>query len=390
MRFGAAVSLAENGEVVAAELVTGAMGAVTAPVDLAALFFTADLLPDAASLAALVRERLHPRVLIGCSCESVIGGDREVEGRAGASLLVGSLPGVTLRPFHIAAAEWQALLSDDERFQQRIGAGEQHRAQIVIGDPFTTPVDALLQACDRLFPALPTLGGMASAVMQPGGNMLLLDDGIFHEGVVGLGIGGAVRVDAIVSQGCRPVGNPMVITRAHENVIEELGRRPALEVAEEMLRQLPPAELALLQENGYFVGVVINEYQQQFVRGDFLIRNLLGADRETGALVIGDHVRSGQTIQFHARDAATADEDLRLLLQPQREQAPPPAGGLIFTCNGRGRRMFPQPNHDVAAILDAAPATPLAGFFAAGELGPVGDRSFSHGHTASIALFRPA
>jgi small ligand-binding sensory domain FIST len=390
MKFSAAISLAESGEGAADELLVGIAGWAEGPADLVALFFTAQLQPEVAQLAAVVRERLRPRVLIGCSCESIIGVDREVEGRAGASLLVGSLPGVTLQPFHIAAAEWRALLADDERLQQRVGTGEEHRAQIVIGDPFTTPTDALLQSLDRLFPALPTLGGMASAAMQPGRNALLLNDETFTEGAVGVGIGGALRVDAIVSQGCRPVGSPMVITRAHENVIEELGRRSALEAAEEMLRQLPPDDLALLRENGYFVGLVINEYQGAFARGDFLIRNLLGADRETGALAVGGHVRPGQTIQFHARDAAAADEDLRLLLLPQHQAPSPPAGGLIFTCNGRGRRMFEQPNHDVAAILDALPATPLAGFFAAGELGPVGDRSFSHGHTASIALFRPA
>jgi small ligand-binding sensory domain FIST len=388
MKFGAAVSLAEEGRTAARELLAAAQ--VETPVDLAALFFTGDLRPVAQELAASVRTALQPRVLIGCSCEGVIGADREVERAPAASLLAGRMPGVQLQPFHVELEEWRGLLESDERLQQRIGTGAEHRAQIVLGDPFTTPADALLQALDRIFPGCPTMGGMASAAWQRDQNVLLLDDALFTSGAVGVGFGGAVRVDAVVSQGCRPVGSPMVITRAHDNVIEELGRRNALEAAQEMLRSLPPADLALLQESGYFLGIVINEYQETFGRGDFLIRNLLSVDRETGCLIVGDLVRPGQTIQFHARDAAAADEDLRLLLHPHRHAATPPAGGLLFSCNGRGLRMFEQPNHDVAAVLDAVPATPLAGFFAAGELGPVGNRSFSHGHTASIALFRPA
>jgi small ligand-binding sensory domain FIST len=247
----------------------------------------------------------------------------------------------------------------------------------------------LLQALDRVMPEQPTLGGMASAAWQVGQNALLLNEEIHTDGVVGVGLGGALRVDAVVSQGCRPIGSPFVITRGHDNVIEELGRRNAWEAAREMLEELPPGDLALVQQNGLWVGVVINEYRQEFGRGDFLVRNLQGADRESGALLVGDLVRPGQTVQFHVRDAASADEDLRLLLQSQREAPSPPAGSLLFNCNGRGLRLFEQPHHDVTAILHAVPATPLAGFFAAGEFGPIGGRCFLHGHTASIAFFRP-
>jgi small ligand-binding sensory domain FIST len=196
-----------------------------------------------------------------------------------------------------------------------------------------------------------------------------------------------VAIETVVSQGCRPVGRPVVVTRAEGQFIVELGKRPALEVAEEMLQALAPEEKALLQ-GGLFVGVVINEYQTGFDRGDFLVRGLMGVDRARGALAVGDMVRAGQTVQFHVRDADTAHEDLIELLKPQGA-ASPPAGGLVFSCNGRGTRMFAEPHHDARTAAEALPGVPVAGFFAMGELGPVGGRSFIHGHTASLALFRP-
>jgi small ligand-binding sensory domain FIST len=389
MVFAAAVSTA-GAEAAGQELAEQAGAALGSGVDLALLFVGGRLAAEAERVATAVRAALAPGALVGCTCEGVIGGDREIEGEAGgATLLAARLPGVTLRPFHVGYEEWQGLLDEEERLQQRVGTGEEHRAQVLLGDPFTTPVDTLLPALDRVFPGCPTVGGMASAGHRPGTNRMLLDDQVFPHGAVGVGLGGALRVETVVSQGCRPIGRPLVVTRAEENILFELGRRPALPVLEELIAELSPEDRELLQ-NGLFVGIVIDEYKQSFDRGDFLVRGLVGADRESEALAVGDVVLPGQSIQFQVRDAATAGEDLRLLLDPHRLAGSSPAGGLIFSCNGRGRRMFPELHHDVRAVLDALPGTPLAGFFAAGELGPIGGRCFIHGHTASIALFRPA
>jgi small ligand-binding sensory domain FIST len=191
-----------------------------------------------------------------------------------------------------------------------------------------------------------------------------------------------------VSQGCRPIGRPFVVTKAHDNVIEHLGGKPALAVLRDTVNELPEPERQKLA-NGLFVGRAINEYRENWGRGDFLVRNVMGVDQEAGALAVTDYVRVGQTVQFHMRDAATATEDLALLLEGRATPERPPAGGLLFSCNGRGTRMFEQPCHDVGAARKAMPKTPVAGFFAAGELGPVGGRNFIHGHTASFALFRP-
>jgi small ligand-binding sensory domain FIST len=385
MQFSSKVSEQDSPEEIIRELVDGTGEQLTGAPQLAVLFVTAPLVPAFERVATQIRAALRPDLLIGVTAEGVLGGDVEIERRPGAALLVGSLPGVELRPFHIGLEEWAALLSDEERLQQRVGV--ENRAQLLLGDPFTTPVDQALERFDQWLHA-PTFGGMASASQTPGGNRLLLDDHVFDEGAIGIGFGGAVRIETVVSQGCRPVGRPLVVTRVDEGMVAELGRRPALEVTQELLRSLPPEDQALLQ-NGLFAGLVINEYQESFQRGDFLVRGVLGANPQTGAIAVGDQVRAGQTLQFHVRDAATAHEDLTELLRSEKE-ADSPAGALLFSCNGRGLRMFDTPHHDIRTTRHSLPELPVAGFFAMGELGPVGGKSFIHGHTASIALFRPA
>jgi small ligand-binding sensory domain FIST len=387
MQFASAVSQARALEALHDELAEGVLSALDAPVDLGVLFFTAPLSPAARLLSEELRRRLQPRVWLGVSAEGVIGGDVEIERQPGAALLVGSLPGVELRPFHVGSSEWHELLANGERLQQRVGTGEGHRGQLLLGDPFTTPVDPLLSRLDETRHA-PSFGGMASGGGRPGSNVLLLQAQGHTEGLIGLGFGGAVEIGTVVSQGCRPVGEPMVITRVENDLVMELGRRPALPVVQEMLGRLTPAEMELLRTSGLFVGVVINEYQEQFGRGDFLVRGVLGGNPETGAVAIGDHVRAGQTIQLHVRDAATATEDLVSLLEPHAAKSAP-AGALLFSCNGRGTRMFDDPHHDVRTTHASLPGLPVAGFFAMGELGPVGGKSFIHGHTASLALFSP-
>ena len=212
----------------------------------------------------------------------------------------------------------------------------------------------------------------------------MLDGRVYEDGAVAVLIDGPVAVRSVVSQGCRPIGRPMIVTKADGNLIRELGRRPVLEAVREMFAGLSEDDRDLVRA-GLHVGRVINEYQEKFGRGDFLVRNVIGSDEE-GGLAVTDFVRVGQTIQFQVRDADTADEDLRALLEDQQRGAPP-AGALLFTCNGRGTRMFPGPNHDAALLREVLGPIPVAGFFAMGEIGPIGGQNFVHGFTASVALF---
>lgn len=384
------------------------------PVDLAVVFFSAPHVDSAGALSSVIRRRLSPGCLIGVSAESVMGGRLELERVAGLSILAARLPGCTLTPFHTD----RILPIEDgppglTRLASTIGAGPDLRASLLFADPFSVPTVKLLPGLNQAraagadgMPIGHIIGGMASAARGPGGNALILNDRVFRSGGVGISIGGNVEVDAFVSQGCRPFGPNLVVTKARGNVIFQLANRPALDVVNEAVEELGEAGREMLK-SGLFVGRVINEYKDRFGRGDYLIRSVIGVDQNNNAIAVGDLMRVGQTVRFHVRDAATADEDLGLLLDAQKLKDPP-AGCLVVTCNGRGSQLFEEPHHDAAAIARAfdPPASgeqlakggknygpadstvPLAGFFAGGEIGPVGYESFMHGHSASVAVFR--
>ncbi|MCW3097726.1 MAG: uncharacterized protein JWL77_3344 [Chthonomonadaceae bacterium] len=394
MQFAAAITRCENVQEAVAHLVDSIRRQMAGEVDLLVLFLTPDYQDDAQQLSRALRLALSPRVLLGCTCEGVIGGDREIEREPAISVLAGHLPGVTLAPFHIGMEEWESLLdeNDPSKLKRFLALTPEDtaptRAYIVLADPFTTPIAELMQSLDDLTPHAPTLGGMCSGAQQAGQNLLFLNGQILEDGAVGVRIAGPIQVDTVVSQGCRPIGKTLLVTKADGNRIAGLSGQNALDLTREMLEGLPEPDKELLS-NGLFLGVVVNEYQSTFGRGDFLIRPVFGADKETGAIALGENIRAGQTVQYHVRDAQTADEDLRELMKRAAKAEVAPAGGLLFSCNGRGVRLFDMPNHDVRGVLEAVPETPLAGCFAQGELGPIGGRSFIHGHTLSVALFRP-
>ena len=257
---------------------------------------------------------------------------------------------------------------------------------LVFGDPFTLDIERVLGAFDRYAPGRRLVGGMASAGMRPSANALILNDWVARDGGIGIALAGDLRVDVVVSQGCRPIGPVLTVTAVQQNVLIELDGQPALERTEAVLRGLPESEREMLK-HGLYVGRPARGDASG--RGDWLIRNLLGADRDKGVLAVGDRMVAGERIRFHVRDAVTATEDLELLLSPQVFDTPARAG-LMFTCNGRGRQFFGMPDRDIGTLQEALGGrVPVAGFFCAGEIGPVGERNFLHGHTVSIALVRP-
>ena len=259
---------------------------------------------------------------------------------------------------------------------------------LVFADPFSTPIEDVFEKMEERCPGAPAIGGIASGGTDLGENRLVLNDRIVEEGLVGVALWGPVWIRTLVSQGCQPIGERYVVTKAEKNIIYELGGMPTLERLQETLQGLGPErgkQVAMAVQ----VGVAFDEQRERFNRGDFLIRGLLGADQRSGGVAISDIVKEGQTIQFHVRDPQAASEDLNLLLAQDRLDYPhsPLKGALLFSCNGRGRRFFAEPNHDIAALQRQAEGIPVAGFFAAGEIGPVGGKNFIHGYTASAALF---
>lgn len=391
--------------------------AAGAPIDLLFVFISGAHAEHARDISTVLRERLAPRFLIGTSAEGVVGGSVEVEGAGAVSLLAASLPGVRFHTFTDSDIPPIPDDLDDDTvagLAQGVGVSPDLKATFLFVDPYSVPMVRLLPALNRArrlergsAPLGVLVGGLASGAVAPGKVQLLLDDAVRTHGLVGVSLSGDIRIDGLVSQGCRPIGQPFVVTKARGNLILQLGGRPALEVIQEMVNELPAEDQARLH-NSLLIGRVVNEYKDRFGRSDFLIRNIIGVDKDLKAIAVTDIVRPGITVQLQLRDAQTATEDLLMLLDAQQLHSRP-LGALLFTCNGRGTRLFPQPNHDAARIItafagastpgeEAAKAgeainprptmLPLAGFFAAGEIGPVGDESHLHGQTACAVLFR--
>jgi small ligand-binding sensory domain FIST len=387
MKCVSVLSTDGNTETAAASVVgRAAEGLAGALADLALVFTSMHHVDALGSIARELRQRGLARHVLGCTGESIIGEDQEVEGEAALSLWAIQLPGATLTPRRLTFDQ-RGLQGYEPR---AVAEGQPKPALLLLGDPFSFPPDPFLKRVNTLSPGVLVVGGMASASQAPGGNRLVLDDESFDDGAVAVELSGPVRLRTVVSQGCRPIGRAMIVTRAEGNVIRELGRRPALEVLREVFDELDADDQHRVQQ-GLHIGRVINEYQETFQRGDFLVRNVIGAD-DAGGIAVTDVIKVGQTVQFQVRDADSADEDLKTLLENERLARPSAQlrGALLFSCNGRGTRLFPNPNHDVAMLHQLLGPVPVAGFFAMGELGPVGGQNFVHGYTASIVVFEEA
>jgi small ligand-binding sensory domain FIST len=361
------------------------------PADLCFLFASAHFEDQLASLAERVYERLGTRALAGLTAEGIICGDREYESQPALVVWAARLPGTRVLSFHLSEEDVEQL-DTPELLREHLGVpADAQPSFVLLAEPFSfsaTPgLLNLLERLDSAYPGCQVLGGLASAGEEPGQNRIIFDGHTLRHGLVGVAVWGGTRVDAVVSQGCRPIGKAKVVTRADGNVIYELGGQAPLEVVKQLLVEVAPQDRRLLRRRGLLLGCVANEYQQKFARGDFVIRNPLGFDPNSGAMAVNDLIRIGQTVQFHVRDEASASEDLEGLLAARHSR--PAVGALLFTCNGRGTRMFREHSHDARAIHAACGDLPVAGFFAAGEIGPVGRRTFVHGFTASIGFFGP-
>src|SRR5215469_1575269 len=352
------------------------------PPSFAVLFASAHFFASAEALVAAVAEETGQVPLIGCVAEGVAGGAREVESEPAVSLWLAA----GLGPVETFAMEFVRTPSGGAFGGYLFDQGPAG-IHLMLCDPFTFPVSDLLGHLNQHVPGATVMGGVASGGLQRGQSRLFLDGRVLAEGAVGAHLPEA-EVHPLVAQGCRPVGDPYTTTRAEGNVIFELGGRPPVVRLQELAAALPTRDRELLAQ-GLQVGLVIDEYQAESRQGNFLIRSVVGADPESGAIAVGEEVEVGQTVQFHVRDAESADEDLQRTLARESTVlgGRRAAGALLFTCNGRGSRMFPGPDHDARLIAKTLGKIPVAGFFCAGELGPVGGQNFLHAFTASIALF---
>lgn len=359
-------------------------------VDLALLFASAQYAAHFPELVARGKELTGASLLAGCSCQGVIGAGREIESEPALALLAFSLPRADLAAVHLDQRTLEQLRSPED-WRRSTGVDPQGvRAWLLFSDPFTLDAEALIEGLSAAYPGVPLVGGLASGDFQSRRTHLFLNGEVLQEGAVAVALRGPYTVRAVVSQGAEPIGQPWTITGAQGNIIETIAQRPAYQVLVETLRDLSP-DLRERARRNLLVGLAMDEYRGEFRRGDFLIRNLIGADPERGYLGVGALPRVGQTLQFQLRDPAAADEELRQLLERTRAEIGErrPMGALLCSCNGRGVGMFGVPDHDARALADLLDAVPAAGFFCNGEIGPVGSGTYLHGFTASIALIIP-
>ncbi|HEX2030160.1 MAG TPA: FIST N-terminal domain-containing protein [Actinomycetota bacterium] len=374
---GAGLSTAADPEAAAEEAAAAAARRLGgARPSLAAAFASPHHAEGADRLLARVHDVAAPEAVIGCIGEAVLGGRREVERAPALSVWMAAFPGPAAT-FHL-----EVLRTAERSVVAGWPPGGEGRVHLLVCDPYTFPADPWLRALEAEEPGAVVIGGMASGG-EPGGTRLFVDRAVVTEGAVGVRLPAGVAVRPLVSQGCRPIGESYTVTRAEDNILHELGGRPPLERIRELYASASPHERALMA-SGLHIGRAIDEYKPELGRGDFLIRGVVGADESSGAIAVGDAIEVGETVRFHIRDADSAGEDLRHLLAGAAAGA---SAALLFTCNGRGSRLFPVPDHDATAVSDALGDPPLAGFFCAGELGPVGGRNFVHGFTASLAIF---
>ena len=345
------------------------------------IFFVAEP-EDAERCGQQLWERTGAKNLIGCTAESVIGKKTELEMVPGLSVLSCALPGAEIIPFHLRFHPNDKSISG----MPTVPLSADPRAFVLLPEPFSFPTDFFLEELNQTHPAVPVVGGVASGASRPGEARIFVNGEMFDAGAAGISLGGEIAVTCAVSQGCRPIGKPFITTKTERNVILELGGKPAMSQLQELFETLPTSEQRLVQ-NGLHLGRVVNEYQDRFEAGDFLIRNVIGFDEDSQGIGIADYTKVGQTVQFHIRDEQSAHEDLIQHLQRVRSTNKPLEGAMMFSCNGRGSRMFSVPHHDAATLSLETGDLPLAGFFAQGEIGPVGTSNYVHGLSASMMFF---
>ncbi|HIE66281.1 MAG: FIST N-terminal domain-containing protein [Nitrospira sp.] len=387
MKFWAGISTEAESRNAVEKLASDAMQAMGSPPDLCVFFISSHHRKAASEIATHLNHALNARVLLGCTGGGIIGSSLEVEQGPAISLWTANLPDVTLLPFHLSFDE-NVHGAQVKGWPDSLLPIENSPFFILLAEPFSTPANTLLSFLQEKFPFAPVLGGIAGGSRNPGENLLFFNNQLVQKGCVGVMVHGAIQLETVVSQGCRPVGDRFLVTAAERNVIHELGGRPALESVKETYAKLSEQEKRLAQE-GLHVGIAVDEQKSHFGRGDFLIRSLIGIDQDSGSLTCGDLIKEGQTVQLQVRDGESAREDLRLLLETRKRELGEARAeaALLFSCNGRGQRFFGSEHHDIGAIRECLGDIPVAGFFAQGEIGPIGRKNFLHGFTASIALF---
>jgi len=376
----------ENGLRAWAETLRAQLG--THPVSLGLVFMSPKFFPNAQATLEILRVHARIPLLAGCSSTSLVVGSHEIEEATGIVLALYSLPGAELKGFRFT--QTQVEEADSATYWPLETGVDPKRTNgwLVFIDPFHLDAESWMRSWNTAYAPLPTFGGLSSGIFSEQATQVYLNGEVFDDGGVAISVGGDVKLSGVISQGCTPIGETWTLTRVEQNLIHQIANRPAYAVLAETVQQLSAADQQKTRGN-LFIGLVVNEYLEDFHRGDFLVRNLLGGDPNSGVLAVAALPRAGQTIQFHRRDAVAANEDMGELLGHAKEKIDGATiyGGCLCCCNGRGKNLFGAPNHDAEQVQKELGPIGLAGFYGNGEIGPVGEKNYLHGFTASLALF---
>jgi small ligand-binding sensory domain FIST len=386
MRFSSAIGIEADPTAAARAALARVRDELGASVDLVLAFGSGHSADAFEQQLARVRRELPGALALGCSASGTIGAGRELEGTHGLALLAARLPGVRCTPF---AFEAGASPSPQELRRALAAADEPPAGILLLADPFSLDAEAWLERVNALLPGRAAVGGLASGGMQPGDHVLCAGERAQRAGLVGVALHGALALDTIVAQGCRPIGVPLFVTRARNNLVLELDGRSPLALLQELFENAAPEDRPLFR-GSLFAGLEMREGRTQYGQGDFLVRNIAGVDPQSGAIAIAAPVRESQILQFQLRDRRASAQDLERRLEAYRRAHDASAlrGALLCSCVGRGAALYGQPDHDSRAFKRALGDVPLGGFFGNGELGPVEGRLYLHGYTSAIGLFR--
>ena len=358
--------------------------------DLVMAFVGSDFSESYDLLPKLVNDQFPNAVLLGCSGNGIIGDGREIEQRPGLALTFASMPGVFISPFHLMDKDLPDGDDSPQKWESLIGVqASSHPDFVILSDPFSMRVQNLISGLDYAYPGSTVIGGISSGGSQPGTNALYLNDQYITEGIVGISLSGDVQIDTVVAQGCKPIGIPMRVTKCDRNILEQLDGNKPFDVLTEIYSSLSEKDQSLFQ-NSLFLGVVMDPFEETPGIGDFLIRNVIGADQEKGIISVGEMRREGQIVQFHLRDSQTSIENLGEMLDQYTEQEKVDGtGALLFSCLGRGSYLYGTADHDTNLFKNKVGKIPLTGFFCNGEIGPVRDTTYIHGYTSAFGIVGP-
>jgi len=357
-------------------------------VSLGLVFMSPKFFPHARQVLEILRVHGRIPLLAGCSSAGLVANAEEIESAGGLVLALYSLPGATLKGVRFTQDNVEEA-ADEHFWEVETGVAKNNvNSWLAFIDPFHLDAESWLRSWNQSYSPLPVFGGLAAGIFPEPLAQVYLDGEVYEDGGVAVAIGGDVALAGVISQGCTPIGQAWTLTRVEQNLIRHIGNRPAYTVLSETVSKLSQEDQRKVPGN-LFIGLAVNEYLDEFHRGDFLVRNLLGGDPNSGVLAVGALPRMGQTIQFQRRDAAAADEDMNELLGRAKKELTGRLvyGGCLFCCNGRGKGQLGRPSHDAGLVQSHFDLSGLGGFFCNGELGPVGDKNFLHSHTAVLALF---